>query len=113
VISTLAGVATMADASAHQANLRKHPDFDPGFSQLMDCTQVTKAELSQADVQRLAGEAIFSPCSRRAILVTSDVAFGLARMFEMLRESRGEQGIRVFRDLDGALEWVLAKRIVR
>jgi hypothetical protein len=29
-------------------------------------------------------------------------------MFEILRETSGEQGINVFRDLDGALEWVLS-----
>jgi hypothetical protein len=30
-------------------------------------------------------------------------------MFEMLRENAGETGIQIFRDLDGALDWVLAK----
>jgi len=30
-------------------------------------------------------------------------------MFEMLREAKGEEGLRVFRDLDEALECVLAK----
>ena len=42
---------------------------------------------------------------------SGDVAFALARMFEMLRDSEG--GIRVFGDLNEALEWVLAKRTVR
>jgi hypothetical protein len=113
VIGTLAGVATMANALAHQVNLQKHPDFDPSFSQLMDCTQGTKAQLSCEQVQQLARNAIFSPNSRRAILVTGKVAFGLARMFEWLRDSRGEEGIRVFRDLNDAIEWVLAKRAAK
>jgi len=30
-------------------------------------------------------------------------------MFETFRDTLGETGIRVFRNLDGALEWVLAK----
>jgi hypothetical protein len=30
-------------------------------------------------------------------------------MFEMLRENEGETGIRVFRTLEEALEWVLSK----
>jgi len=30
-------------------------------------------------------------------------------MFEILRETMGERGIRVFRDLNEALDWVLAK----
>jgi len=37
-MSTISGVLTLADALAHQENLRKHPDFDPSFSQLMDGT---------------------------------------------------------------------------
>lgn len=28
-------------------------------------------------------------------------------MFEMLRENLGDEGIRVFRRLDDALEWIL------
>jgi hypothetical protein len=32
---------------------------------------------------------------------------GAARVFESLRGISGEKGIRVFRDLDEALEWIL------
>ncbi len=45
-MSTGSGVFTMAEAMAHQNNLRKHPDFDPSFSQLVDLSNVTKIELS-------------------------------------------------------------------
>ena len=30
-------------------------------------------------------------------------------MFEMIRENLGENGIRVFRDLDEALDWIPSK----
>jgi hypothetical protein len=30
-------------------------------------------------------------------------------MFGLIRETMGERGIRVFRDLDEALDWVLSK----
>jgi hypothetical protein len=109
VISTGSGVFTLADALAHQEKLRKDSDFDPSFSQLLDFTHVTKVELDAKDVRRLAQTFVFAGDSRRAILVTSDVAFGFARMFEMLRDTLGEKGIRVFRNLDDALDWVLAK----
>ena len=52
---------------------------------------------------------LFSLNSRRAALATCDIAYELARMFEMLRKSKGEEGLRVFRHLDEALDWVLAK----
>jgi len=109
VMTTVFGVVTLADGLAHQEKLRKDPDFDPSFSQLMDFSHAAKIELTAEDVRTLAQQSIFSPDSRRAILVSGDLAFGLARMFEALRESFGEQGIRVFRNLDEALDWVLAR----
>ena len=109
VMTTVFGVVTLADGLAHQEKLRKDPDFDPSFSQLMDFSHAAKIELTAEDVRTLAQQSIFSPDSRRAMLVSGDLAFGLARMFEALRESFGEQGIRVFRNLDEALDWVLAR----
>jgi hypothetical protein len=107
VMSTLSGVFTLADGLAHQEKLLKDPDFDPNFSQLLDCTHVTKLELGPDDVRRLAQRSIFSPNSRRAILVSNDLVFGFARMFVMFREASGEKGVRIYRDLDEALYWVL------
>jgi hypothetical protein len=109
VMSTGYGVFTLADALAHQEKLRKDPDFDPSFCQLTDLTHVTKLDLRAEDVRRLAQASIFAHDSRRAILVTNDTAFGLARMFEILRSTFGEKGIQAFRNLDDALDWVLAK----
>ena len=107
VISTISDVFTLADGLAYQEKLLKDPDFDPNFSQLVDCTQVARLELGPNEVRRLAQRSIFSPDSRRAILVSSDLVFGFARMFAMFREAAGEKGIRIFRDLDEALYWVL------
>jgi hypothetical protein len=109
VMSTISGVVTMADVLVHRQNLGKHPDFDPTFAQLVDLSNVTKIELNRGDMERLAQDTIFSLNSRRAALATCDIAYGLARTFEMLRESKGEEGFRVFRNLDEALDWVLAK----
>jgi hypothetical protein len=111
VMSVAAGVLTMDETLAHQEKLLKDPDFDPSFSQLWDLTQITKWEITAADMRRLAQRTIFSCHSRRACVATSDVAFGYARMFELLRENHGETGIEIFRNLDDALDWVLAKNI--
>jgi hypothetical protein len=73
---------------------------------LFDVTNVTDAQLSAAEIQTLAARAVFSPDSRRAVLVRNDLQFGLARMFELLRENQGEKGIRIFRKLEDALEWI-------
>ena len=50
---------------------------------------------------------VLSGESRRAILVNNDLKCGLALMFEVFRDIRGEKGIRVFRNLDDARAWVV------
>jgi len=109
VMSTGSGVYTMADALAHQDKLLKDPDFDRSFSQLYDFTHITDMELSSEYIRTLARRTVFSENSRRAFLVNSDLKFGLGRMFIIFRDTLGEKGIRVFRNLDEALDWVLAK----
>ncbi len=109
VITSASGVVTMAEALAHNQKLRKDPDFDPSFSQLIDLSDVTKIELNREDILTLAQDPILSDNSRRAILATGDLTFGLARMFEMFRESKGKETIRVFRNRDEARAWALGK----
>lgn len=110
VITTVFEQLTVADALAHQEQLSKDPDFDPGYSQLIDLTRADVSEIAATDVRRIAERNIYSPESLRAIVVSSNVAYGLGRMFETLRESAGENGIRVFRDLDEAVDWLLSYR---
>jgi len=109
VMSTAAGVFTMADVLEHQAKLLKDSDFDPSFSHLLDLTHIAKLDIETEEVHTLAQRSIFSPDSRRAILANTDFVFGVLRMYEILRQDFGASGIRVFRNLDDALEWVLAK----
>ncbi|MGH9741812.1 MAG: hypothetical protein ACRD51_05605 [Candidatus Acidiferrum sp.] len=110
VLSSGTGVFTKEDALSHQDRLVADPDFDSSYSQLLDFTHITRIDLTATDVQHLALRNIFSPQSRRAILVPTDLGFGLGRMFEILRENAGEQGIRIFRNLEEALDWVLSKQ---
>jgi hypothetical protein len=107
VISTLSGVFTLEDGFAHQERLLKDPNFVSTFSQLLDCTQVTQIAMGVDDIRRLAQRSIFSNNARRSILVHGDLAHGFARTFMAIRESFGEKGIRVFRELDEALFWLL------
>jgi hypothetical protein len=75
----------------------------------MLCTINYREGLTGEDVRELASKTVFSPQSRRAFLVSGDLAFGLARMFEILRDAKGEFGIRVFREKEDTLNWVLGK----
>ncbi|MGC1619940.1 MAG: hypothetical protein WA765_15735 [Candidatus Acidiferrum sp.] len=110
VMSSGTGVFNKEDALSHQNRLLADPDFDPSYSQLLDFTHVAKIDLTAADIRLLAVRNIFLSESRRAFLVPNDLAFGLGRMYEILREAAGERGIRIFRNLEEALDWVLSKQ---
>jgi hypothetical protein len=107
VLSSGDGALTKDDLLGHIERLSKDPDFNPEFCQVVDFTQITALEVVPGDVRQLAQRNIFSPRSRRAFVVKDDLQFGLARMFEIHRELRGETGIRVFRTFDEAMDWIL------
>jgi hypothetical protein len=106
VISTGYGVVTREDLLQHQNKLLDDPEFDPTYSQLADFGHVTRVEVIAADVLTFAERNVFAADARRAFVVSNDVCYGFARMFEMLRDEKGERGIRVFRALEDGLDWV-------
>ena len=109
MISTGSGTLTLQDFLTHQERLLKDPDFDPSYSQLADFTQVTEMKPVPGGIRQVARTDVFSPTSRRAIIVKDDLQYGFSRMFQIERDLRGESGIRVFRALDEALEWISTK----
>jgi hypothetical protein len=109
VLTTASDVFSFADALEHKDKLLKDPDFDPDYSQIINFSQITRIDITAEEINAFAQFNIFSPQSRRAIIAPGDVAYGMSRMFSVLREQYGEKGIRVFRTLDEALEWVFSK----
>jgi hypothetical protein len=107
VLSAGWGVLTFADVLAHKERLLSDPDFDPDYGQILDFTRVTEMALAFDELVRFSEFEVFSPRSRRALVVLDDVTFGLARVYEMLRDRRGESGIRVCLTVQEALTWVL------
>ena len=111
VMTSGAGPLTREDILGHMNRLSADPDFEPDFCQLADFRHITDILFGPEEVRQFAERDIYSPSARRAFLVRDDLQFGLARMFEIHRELRGETGIRVFRTLDEALGWVLQGQI--
>ena len=109
VMTTAWGSLSYPDALAHKEKLLNDPNFDPTHSQIADFTQITEFALSNEELRAFAEFEVFSPQSRRAFITPRDLEYGMARMFATLRELRGEKGIGVFRTLEEALDWVLAK----
>jgi len=105
VFTTPFGAYTDQDARQHVEDLRNEPDFEADFDQLFDARGVTSVELTGACVREIASIRMFGEGSRRAFATGTDVAFGLTRMFEMLRDDSPDE-IRIFRNIDDARRWL-------
>jgi hypothetical protein len=86
------------------------PDFDPSFSQLGDLSAVTGIDITADEVRIVAETSMFSLTARRALVGDSPEVYGLARMFSILRDFRGDREIRVFRSRKEALAWLLLEQ---
>jgi hypothetical protein len=106
VLTTGSGFLTKQEVFTLQNQMLNDPDFDPSFSQLADYAQLTRTDIRIADLRVIAQRDVFSIHSRRAIIVKGNAAFGLAKIFELYRELAGARGIRVFRNIDEALDWL-------
>jgi alkylation response protein AidB-like acyl-CoA dehydrogenase len=100
------GILTKDELDRHIKQLQTDPAFDRRYRQFWDLSDVTRVDLNFHEMMWLAEMNIFAPTTPRAFLASTDATFGVARMFEMLREAKGETGIRVFRDRAGALAWL-------
>lgn len=105
VFSKGTGVFTQADFLEHMDRLGNDPNFNPDFCQVVDCRDITVLSLNNDQVRDLASQSIFSVRSRRAFVVSSELHFGLGRMFAAYRELAGQQ-MAVFKDMPSALVWL-------
>lgn len=105
IFSTLQGVVTDQELVLLQRNLLADTEFKPTYSQLADCTGITRFDVSSQTIRSLALPNMFAKGIRLAIVAKSEIVFGMARMFQLLRDGIAEE-IRVFRDLAQASHWL-------
>lgn len=111
VLSTGQGRVTFADVKAHQDRLLSDPHFDPSFNQLNDLVAVTHLVVSGEQGRNLASRHVFSPASKRAIVAVNPHVFGLSRLMQTYHSLvEGGSDVRVFSNLDAALEWLGLKQ---
>lgn len=101
---------TSGDEEEESFRARKgDPTIAPGLPVLVDNRKVDPAD-SIETIRRIAAivqnNAERLRCSRTALLVGSDVQYGMARMFMALTEPI-HPDTAVFRDYDEALTWLL------
>ena len=101
VHSLAIGTLTGDDLIAHATALGADTGFDPGFTQLADFRPVSALHLRASDIRRLAEINPFGREALRVLLVQSDLAFGMARMYQILLDEHGE-AIHITRSADEA-----------
>jgi len=107
VYTTITGNITLAEIRADMAWLATEPQYRPDMPGIVDMRKAT-VKLSTDEVRQLADEIQRNPKAvtrtRRALLVSSELAFGIYRMFAAFAEG-GPTEYRVFRDERAAKDW--------
>ena len=105
VLSRAWGVLSDAELFAHARALKLDTRFSPTSQQLVDFGGVTSLYVTVDGVRTMVGLNPWGRGSRRAAVAPSDLAFGLARMYEALTQlEHGE--FQVFRTMNEAMEWL-------
>jgi hypothetical protein len=105
IIDTRAwGVLTDEDLSGIRVAMITDPAYKAELARLYDLSDVTDVQVSSRAILGQSLVTAEEPTARRAIVVTSDVAYEMARMFAIL--SGREELIQVFRDRASAVRWI-------
>jgi hypothetical protein len=106
--ATVTGEITLDDVRADIERLVTQPVYPPGIPGLIDMRNAT-SQLRADEIQRLAymvkshGDVVGR--TRRALLVSNDLLYGMYRMFAAY-VADGPTEYRVFRDEDEARRWI-------
>jgi hypothetical protein len=109
VLTRYEGRLSDHDVLGLQRRLAADPEFVPALRQLIDMREIEELEITSEGIQRLAQGNPFGTGSRRAGVASKDDVYGVARMFEMMRQEKGDE-LRIFRSLDDALDWLGLER---
>jgi hypothetical protein len=105
VLSTYSGVITDSDLAEHMEALSLEPDFCEDFDQLVEVSSDSLIEVTREGIRSNVDSHPFGSGSRRAIVVVTDVGFGMSRMFQILRDANPDE-VGVFRSKEEALRWL-------
>jgi hypothetical protein len=105
VFSRAWGILVDDDLRQTQRGVREAPGFAPDFRQLYDFSDVTDVQVTQDSLWGMAVNSPFELGARRAMVVDTDVAFGVARMYQLI-SGRESTTFRIFRDREAALRWL-------
>jgi hypothetical protein len=98
------GAISDNELTAYARALASDARFDPAFSQLVDLRGVQSFHLTIDGVRELASLNPFAATSRRAVIVGTDFAFGMVRMYQSCL--RNSENLLVCRTAREAFSWL-------
>lgn len=108
VVSQALGTFSLADLRQHRELMTANPDVDRSFGLVFDMRRITDLDLNADEIRDHAGfgNSGVARFGRIAILTSSDLTFGLARLFQAYASHRyDEKALRVFRVPGQAWDW--------
>lgn len=114
-IHTMSGRVTREELTAKLREIYTTPGFQPDMNSLWDCRAADFSAVQAADIQLIrdlveehwgtAGK------SRSALIVATDLDFGISRIYEFYVEDTSTNQVRVFRDYEEAYDWVTSSAL--
>jgi len=106
IVVTVTGDLTDEGLFDMHRRLAEDPAVRRDFALLFDLREAHGESVTTDGVRALAGlPLVLSPESRRAVVVPTDLGFGMARVYGMRREAKGSK-VEVFRDFAEACRWI-------
>lgn len=114
VLTEGSGVLTDEDILAHKGKLMMDPDFTPGMAQLSDVRNIERLAVTPEGVKAMVhhdvGSGVHRGGGQMALVVSTDLVFGMARMYELMGglADRDAGQVGVFRSMEEATAWLAA-----
>jgi hypothetical protein len=110
-LHTLSGDFDFEDLFKELKKVYDEPGFDPELNSVWDFTKVENIEKVSSDqIQKIVAFVSWKRSKygamRTALVVSSKIHYGIARMYELSLESASKNEIMVFKDIQEALEWI-------
>lgn len=106
IVSRGTGVFRLADHLEHMEALGRDPRFNPDYDHIVDCRHFELLDLTRLQLEEMARRSNFATTSRRALVASPGLHFGLSRMFATYRGIESGQTAMVFSEMSNALDWL-------
>ncbi|MEM7407158.1 MAG: hypothetical protein AAF458_17800 [Pseudomonadota bacterium] len=104
VLSEGLDILTNAEMLEHQKTLLACPRFDTAFNRLYNVSTLSDFQVSPSQMRAMPYP--YAAGAIRAIVAENDMIYGMARMYQMLRDEEHQGALHVCRRLEEALEWI-------